>query len=125
MKKLLMNWALCAMALYGLSFLFNGIHLSGFGAAMAASLVLGLINATIKPVFFILSLPLTILTFGLFTLVINASMLSLASALVPGFAISGFGTAFLAAIVLSVISMLFFGKNKNKCKKHRAEYMSN
>lgn len=116
MKKLLVNWVLGAAALYVLSFLFSGMYLSGFGAAMAASLALGLINAIIKPVFFVLSLPVTILTFGLFTLVINALMLSLASALVPGFVISGFGTAFLAAIVLSVISILFFDKGKEKNK---------
>ncbi|MDR2648814.1 MAG: phage holin family protein [Clostridiales bacterium] len=107
MKKLLVNLLLSAAMLYVLSWIFPGVKLSGFGTSLIAALVLGCINAVIKPVINLLALPLTIVTLGLFSLVINAMMLSLASYLTPGFYISGFMTAFFASIVLSVLNLLF------------------
>jgi len=110
MKKILVNWVLSAFCLYILSFLFSGIYFSGFGAALVAAVVMGLVNVIVKPILSILSLPITILTLGLFSLVINALMLMLTSSFVPGFSIGGFGTAFFAAIVLSVLNMLFIDR---------------
>ena len=110
MKKTLVNWVLSAFCLYILSFLFSGIHFSGFSAALIAALVMGLVNAIVKPILSILSLPITLVTLGLFSLVINALMLMLTSSLVPGFSVAGFGTAFFAAIVLSVLNMVFIDK---------------
>lgn len=113
MKKAIVNWVLSAFCLYILSFLFKGIYIRDITAALIAAIVLGLVNAIIKPILTILSLPITILTFGLFSLVINAIMLNIASGLVSGFSISSFGTAFWAAIVLSALNTLFLDK------KHR------
>jgi len=82
-------------------------------AALVAAVVLGLINATLKPVLQIISLPITFLTLGFFYLVVNALMLMLVSALVPGFSISGFWTAFFAAIVLGLLNTLVESKGKS------------
>lgn len=87
------------------AYVFPGIALSGLGAALVAPIVIGLINATIGFIVKILTLPLTVLTLGIFWLIINALMLQLAAALVPGFYVAGFWSAFFGAIVLSLISM--------------------
>ncbi|MCL2048357.1 MAG: phage holin family protein [Defluviitaleaceae bacterium] len=110
MKKLLIHWTISAIFLYVLSFLFDGIIINNALTAIAAAIVMGLVNATIKPVLQIIALPITFLTLGLFYLVINALMLMLVSALVSGFYVSGFATAFFAAIVLSVLNAVFANK---------------
>lgn len=107
MVNILVNWILSAFCLYLLSFLFSGISFTSFKTALIAAIVLGLVNAFIKPVLSILSLPINILTLGLFSLVINALMLYLTSNLISGFKINSFGTAFFAAIVLSLLNMVF------------------
>ena len=107
MVKLLVHWAISALFLYVLSFLFRGIVIDSALAAIIAAIVLGLINATIKPILQIISLPITVLTLGIFYLVVNGLMLMLVSALVPGFYVSGFGTAFFASIVLSLLNAVF------------------
>jgi putative membrane protein len=87
--------------------LIQGIRLSGFAAALVAALVIGLLNALVKPVLLILTLPINVLTLGLFTFVLNAFILWLAAAMVPGFAIDRFfPTAILAAVVMALINML-------------------
>lgn len=83
-----------------------GIELSGAGAALGAGLVLGLINALIRPILLLLTLPLTLLTLGLFLFVLNAFCLWLTSTLVKGFAVEGFGAALLGALLVSVVSWL-------------------
>jgi putative membrane protein len=83
-----------------------GIYVSGIGAALIAALVIGFVNATIGVVLKILTFPLTLITLGLFWLIINALMLKFASALVPGFQVRGFFAAFVGAIVLSLVNML-------------------
>ncbi|MGH7774740.1 MAG: phage holin family protein [Candidatus Binatia bacterium] len=103
----LVTLVLNALALLLVAHLIQGIRVSGFVAALIAAFVLGLLNALIKPILILLTLPLNVLTLGLFTFVINAFILWLAAALVPGFAIDRFfPTAILAAIVLAVINML-------------------
>jgi putative membrane protein len=86
------------------AYLVPGVVVTGFGVAVLAALALGIVNAIIRPVFLILSLPINILTLGLFTLVINAFMFWLASVFVPGFHVSGFTAAFLGAIVFWLVS---------------------
>ena len=113
MRKLLIHWIVSALFLYVLSFLFRGIVIDNALAAIAAAIVLGLINATIKPVLQIISLPITFMTLGLFYLVINGLLLMLVSALVPGFHVTGFGTAFFAAIILSILNAVFVKKDKS------------
>jgi putative membrane protein len=106
MGRLLIHWLISTASLLIVSYLFTGIEIRGVGAALIAPIIIGLINATIGFVLKLLTLPLTILTFGLFLLVINALMLQLASYLVPGFVVHGFWSAFFGAIVLSLVSMI-------------------
>ena len=105
--RLLLNWILSALAVWIVAQLGIGISVRGATAALIAALVIGLINATIGAVLKIITFPLTLLTLGLFWFVINALMLELASALLsPGFHVSGFGAAFIGAIVLSLVNVL-------------------
>ena len=102
-----------AVFLYVLSLLFGGITIDGWVAALVAGLVVGLVNAIVKPILQVISLPITILTLGFFYLVVNGLMLMLVSAIVPGFTVTGFWTAFFAAIVFSVLNAVF-GARKHK-----------
>jgi putative membrane protein len=105
--RLLVNWLLSAISLLIVSYFVPGFYLRGFTAALIAAVVIGLINATIGLFLKIVTLPLTVLTLGIFWLVINALMLILASKLLtPNFVITGFWPAFIGAIVLSLVNML-------------------
>ena len=84
----------------------DGIDVEGFGAAVIAALVLGVVNAVVRPVAVFLSFPLTLVTFGLFLLVINAAMLWLAAAFVPGVRVRGFGAAFFGSLLLSFFNWM-------------------
>lgn len=106
MIGLLLHWAISAASLMIVAYLFPGIQLQGLGAALIAPIVIGLINATIGFILKIVTFPLTVLTLGIFWLVINALMLQLAAALVPGFFVASFWSAFFGAIVLSIVSMI-------------------
>jgi putative membrane protein len=102
--KLIINWVLSASSLIIVAHVVPGFEISGFGAALMASVVIGLVNATIGLFLKVVTFPLTLLTFGIFWFVINAIMLELAAAFVPGFAIIGFLPAFFGAIVLSLVN---------------------
>src|SRR5579864_2316295 len=104
--RLLLNWVLSAVAVWIVSRVVPGVSVSGPMAALIAALAIGFVNATIGLLLKILTFPLTVVTFGLFWLVINALMLELASALVQGFRVQGFWAAFWGAIVLSLVNML-------------------
>lgn len=101
----LVQWAITALSLWVASLLFRGLKFDGTGALIGSALLLGLANALVKPLLVMLTLPLTLLTFGLFLLVINALMILLVSALVRGFKVSGFWTAFFASIFISLLSV--------------------
>lgn len=107
MNGLLVRWLVNALALFLTARLLGPAFLvTDFGAALLAAAVLGIVNAVIRPVLLILTLPLNILTLGLFTFVINAAMLLLVSHAIAGFRVNGFGTALLGSIILSFISMV-------------------
>jgi putative membrane protein len=106
MVSLLLHWVISALSLMIVAYIFPGIQLQGMAAALIAPIVIGLINATIGLILKIITLPLTILTLGIFWLIINALMLQLAAAIVPGFYVAGFVSAFFGAIVLSIVSMI-------------------
>jgi len=106
MGNLIAHWLLSALSLVIVAHLIPGFEVNGIAAALIASIVIGLVNATVGFVLKILTLPLTLLTFGLFLFVINALMLELAAILVPGFAVRGFFSAFFGAILLSLVSTL-------------------
>jgi len=104
--KLLLNWVLSALAVWVVSKIVPGFYVSGAVAALIAALAIGFINATLGLLLKIITFPLTLVTLGLFWLIINALMLELASAVVPGFQIHGFLAAFIGAIVLSLVNLL-------------------
>lgn len=106
MGALLLHWLISAVSLLIVAYLIPGIQVQGFGTALIAAIVIGLVNATLGFVLKILTLPLTLLTFGLFWFVINALMLQLAASVVAGFSISGFWAAFFGTIVLSIVSLI-------------------
>ena len=104
--RMLLNWAVSALAVWLVSQVVPGFYVRGVVAALLAALVIGFVNATIGLLLKVITLPLTILTLGLFWFVINALMLKLAAVFVPGFEIRGFWAAFVGAIVLSVVNMV-------------------
>jgi putative membrane protein len=106
--KILINWIVSAMVIFALAYIIPGAHVTGFMAALAVALVLGILNAFLKPVLLIFTLPINILTLGLFTFVLNALLIMLVSKIVPGFVIDGFLWAFVFGITLS-ISNTFLG----------------
>ncbi len=101
----LVQWAITALSLWVASLLFRGLKFDSTGALIGSALLLGLANALVKPLLIVLTLPLTLVTFGLFLLVLNALMILLVSALVRGFRVSGFWTAFFASIFVSLLSI--------------------
>lgn len=104
MRGLVIRWVLNALALLFTAWLMPGIELQGIGAALVSALVLGIVNAVIRPIVLFLTLPLNIVTLGLFTLVINAVMLLITGSAVGGLVISGFWAAFFGSIILTIAS---------------------
>ena len=102
--SVLYRWAINALALLVVSALVGGVKVSGPLAVLVAAAVLGLVNAFVRPVLFVLTLPINIVSLGLFTFVLNGLMLMLTSALVPGFHVKGFWAAVWASILLSLMS---------------------
>jgi putative membrane protein len=107
MRYLLLNWLLSAASLLIVAYVVPGFEVSGFLAALLAAIVVGLVNSTLGFILKVVTFPLIVLTLGIFWLVINAVMLELASWLSPGFEVHGFGAAFLGAIVLALVNILF------------------
>ncbi|HEY4962169.1 MAG TPA: phage holin family protein [Terriglobales bacterium] len=105
--RLLLNWLLSAIALLIVSYIVPGFHLEGFKAALIAAVVIGLINATLGLLLKLITLPLTLITLGVFWWVVNACMLMVASHfLAPEFMVSGFLAAFIGAILLSLVNVV-------------------
>jgi putative membrane protein len=98
----LISWIVSAMVIFSIAYIIPGVHVSSFTSALVVALVLGIINAFLKPILLILTLPINILTLGLFTFVINAVLILLVSSFVPGFVVDGFVWAFIFGIVLSI-----------------------
>ncbi len=105
MFRMLLNWILSAVLLLVVSHLVPGFVVTSFVAALIAAVVIGLINATLGLFLKVITFPLTLFSFGIFLLVINALMLMLAAKFVPGFAIHGFAPAFWAALLLAILHM--------------------
>ncbi len=105
MLTLLLQWFLSALSLLIVAHLVPGFEVQGFGVALIASVVIGLINSTLGLLLKLLTFPLTLMTFGLFLLVINALMLRFAALFVPGFVVHGFLPALLGAVVLALVHL--------------------
>ena len=105
---ILARWLLSALAISVTAYVLRGVHVNDFYAALAAAFILGIINITIKPLLILLTLPITILTLGLFTFVINALLIMLSAELVPGFSVDSFGWALIFSIVLTIINYFLY-----------------
>ncbi len=104
--RFLFHWLVSALAIGVAAYLVPGVSVTLFGALVAA-VVLGALNLFIRPILLVLTLPINILTLGLFSLVVNALLVLLVSYLVPGFFVAGFGTALLFALVLAIVNWVF------------------
>lgn len=102
----LLHWAITAFALWVASHVFKGLRFGSTGALALSALLLGLANAVVRPLLVVLTLPLTLLSFGVFLLVINALVLMLVAKLVKGFHLDGFWTAFWASIFMALLSLV-------------------
>lgn len=103
-----------ALALMLIAYLVPGVSIIHFGYAVLAAFVLGLVNALIRPIMLLLTLPINILTLGLFTLVVNALMFWLAASLTVGFAVTGFGAAFWGGLIFSAVSWVMSSMAKQQ-----------
>ena len=106
MLMLIARWIVNAAALVLVAYVYPGVQVESFTAALFAALVLGLVNAVIRPLLVILTLPVTLLTLGLFLFVVNALCFWLATALVHGFSVGGFGAALLGSILYSLLTLV-------------------
>lgn len=104
--RILLGWAINALCLLALPYLLSAVQVKSFGTALVVALVLGLLNLVIRPVLVILTLPINLLTLGLFTLVINGLLFWVTSRLVDGFTVASFGWAIIGALLYSIISSL-------------------
>ena len=103
---ILLRWLISTIAILISAYLIKGVSVASFWTALWLAFFLGLVNITLKPLLLVLTLPINILTLGIFTFVINASLILLASSIIKGFEVNGFWTAVLFSIVLSVVSYL-------------------
>ena len=106
MKGIFIRWLILTVAILSAAYLLDGIEVRGFTSAFFAAAVLGILNAVLRPVLIILTLPLNILSLGLFTFVINAFLLKMASGVIPGFEVHGFWPALFGSLIISLVSWL-------------------
>jgi len=111
---MIINWFISAVAIIIAAYLLPGVSVDGLLAALVVAIVLGFINAFLKPILIILTLPINVLTLGLFTLVINALLIMLASSIVPGFNVAGFWWAMLFGLVLFAVNWIFSSMRDEK-----------
>jgi putative membrane protein len=106
MLKLIAKWLLSASALLFVAYIYTGVQVTSFTAAMLAALVIGLLNAVVRPVLVVLTLPVTVLTLGLFLFVINALVFWLAAGVLDGFQVRGFGAALLGSLIYTALGVV-------------------
>ena len=123
MMRFLIRLLLNGVAILAAAWLVPGLHLAGPGSAFLAGVILGFVNALVRPVLFLLTLPFTLLTLGLFIFVLNAICLGLTAAVLPGFAIASYWSALLGAVVVTIVSWilngLFVSKQERTVVVHR------
>ena len=106
MKGIFLRWLILTFSIIATSYLIDGIQVSGFISAFFAAAILGILNAFFRPILFILTLPVNILSLGLFTFVINALMLMMVSGVISGFKVYGFWSAVFGSLLISLVSWL-------------------
>ena len=112
--NILINILLSGLAVFIAAYILPGVEVESFTTALVAAIVLGVINAVLKPVLLILTLPINILTLGLFTFVLNALLILLAANIVPGFHVNGFIWALILSLVLAAINFFLHSLNKTR-----------
>jgi len=105
--RTLLHFVVIAATFLVLSRFLPGLHVTGWVPALLAAVILAIVNAVVRPILFLITLPLTILTLGLFLLLLNALMLMFTAWIVPGLSVNGWGTAILAALILSIVGMMW------------------
>ena len=120
---ILIRWIILTASIIIASYLLEGIHISGFFSAFFAAAALGILNALFRPILLILTLPINVLTLGLFTFIINALMLKMASGIIPGFEVHGFWTAVIGSLIISVISWLLNSFISDRGRVERVEHI--
>jgi putative membrane protein len=107
MPRFFLHWIVTAIALGAAAYVVPGIHITSGPVLIIADLVLGFVNAIVRPVLVVLTLPLTVLTLGIFFFIVNGAAFGLAAALVPGFTVASLGSAILGAVVVALVSSVF------------------
>jgi putative membrane protein len=123
MRGVLLRWLVLTVAVLTAARLLDGIHVDGIFPALLAAALLGILNAVLRPVLIFLTLPLNILTLGLFTFIINALLLLIVSAVIPGFDVVGFWTAVLGALIIGAASWLLNRFIGSKGKVETGDYI--
>lgn len=106
MRGILIRWLILTAGILAASYLLEGVHVEGFFSAFFAAAILGVLNAFFRPVLIILTLPINILSLGLFTFIINAMLLKMASSVIPGFEVQGFWSAVFGSLLISILSWI-------------------
>jgi putative membrane protein len=123
MRGLLLRWLVLTAAVLAASWLLDGIRVDGLLSALLAAATLGILNAVLRPLIILLTLPVNILTLGLFTFVINALMLKIVSEVIPGFTVHGFWTAVVGALIIGAVSWLLNAFVGGRGRVQRTSYV--
>lgn len=122
-RGVLIRWLVLTVAIMIASYVLGGIQVTGFGSALSAAAILGILNAFFRPILIILTLPINILTLGLFTFIINAVLLLVVSGVVSGFMVRGFWWALFGSLVISIVSWLLSSFINDRGRVERARYI--
>jgi len=124
MNGIILRWSTLTAAIVLTSYVFDGIHVDGFLSALLAAAMLGILNAFFRPIALLLTLPINILSLGLFTFIINALMLKMASGIITGFEVAGFWPAVFGSLLISIISWLLnsFVNDRGTVTSFNAEF---
>jgi putative membrane protein len=123
MKGIIIRWLILTVAIMSTPYLVPGIHVAGFGSALGAAAIVGILNAVFRPILIILTLPINILTLGLFTFIINGCLLLMASCAITGFQVSGIWPAFFGSIIISVVSWILSSFINDRGRVERVQYV--
>jgi putative membrane protein len=123
MKMILIRWLILTVAIMLTSYMMEGIYVRGFASALSAAAILGILNAFLRPILVILTLPINILSLGLFTFIINALLLMMVSGVISGFMVKGFWSAVLGSLMISLVSWLLNSFLKDTRRGGRQEFI--
>ena len=123
MRGILIRWLILTFAIMLTAYLFDGIQVTGFASALFAAGILGILNAFFRPILIILTLPINILSLGLFTFIINAILLMMVSGIISGFVVRGFWSAVFGSLLISLVSWLLSSFISDRGRVERIRYI--